>query len=202
MIGAYGSGERPVIVMTVEENVVTMLDAAVDWRFVDLDLRKPGTTADEGVAILHPKANCLVLRCRFEGFSGGFAHYYKTASESFGVAECEFAGQYNNNIYVAPDDGSPPCTRMFVLGCSLGFTVDQHLVRLHTDKSLLSHNIFQQCPACVHHLKLAAAPQLLPERPYKNNYSLVSHKPGGMCVDPVAGTAGPRHTGPGGECHH
>ncbi len=140
-IGAYGTGNRPVVNVTGTAGGITV--RAPDWRIMDLDLVGPGTTVDQAAGVGYANAvqtvNALVLRVRATDFRVGMGNgiapnIYSTPHDGSFWVDSEVPTSYAGNVYVG-------ARRLAILGCDLHDSPLTHVLRVwEAYKGTISNN--------------------------------------------------------------
>lgn len=142
IVGAYGSGPRPIIQCTGSNGALTV--SSNDWRIMDLEFAGSGAGNNSmGITFLFhiQTREMLLYRCDIHDFwvNVGWYDYttiYLTPHEDNFIAECEMA---NGLDYCAFVGGR----RLAVIGNDMDtVVVNGHILRLwQADKAVVSHNI-------------------------------------------------------------
>lgn len=167
LIGAYGSGDRPVLNVTYtgELSVFSPRGAGADWRVMDLELRGPGTdhpTGSVGPPAETAATDVLALRLKLTadtwGVSLGWGDWWPgnpagyQLSDGMFVVECEAPNAGSYAYYVG-------ARRLALLGNVGSDSQRTHVARMWLGhKAVVSNNHFLRCQAQRHELKIHGAP--------------------------------------------
>lgn len=146
IVGAYGSGPRPIIHCT--SNTLFLGLRARDWRIVDLVLRGAGGDS-VGIEGRQDRVG-LCLRCEVTGFRVGLASSWIDPFAHSGnvYADCVAAENTVNNAYLAGD-------HLAIIGCDLRDAGGSHLLRIwHMRRGLISNSLLHNPGGNRHALKL------------------------------------------------
>jgi len=136
-IGAFGTGERPVI--TVTGGAFLGLDDKQDWRIMDLDLRDPARSNGTFGGVMNMQ-RILFLRIRTRGFADGlgWSHWNDSVLKTIdqmAIVECDFGDAQDNVLYVGSE-------RLALLGTRIQDAHESHVARVwQAYLSVISHNI-------------------------------------------------------------
>lgn len=158
MVGAYGSGDRPVLAVTGSSSGI-VLRGADDWRLVDLDITYAGA-AEPGasgisVAAHQQTVNALVLRTRTTSFRAGMMSEVASAPgrpqsphDGLAFVECEVAAPHVNGLYQGG-------RRLAIMGCDVHDVATSHVARVwQAHKAVISNNRLWNPGPTRHALKL------------------------------------------------
>ncbi|MBI4718399.1 MAG: thrombospondin type 3 repeat-containing protein [Planctomycetes bacterium] len=146
VIGAYGSGNRPIIDSTHTSLTLELKSSTIDTRIVDLDFHGPFPGVTPGTA-LATGSKSLLLRARITGHSYGVSHSGSQKDDtlfvdSSFVDNSEYAIFYNYGKNIA------------VLACEMDHPNNtESLLRVYTSKTVVSANIFKRNVQRGHQLK-------------------------------------------------
>jgi hypothetical protein len=166
LIGAYGSGARPVLRFR-GTGILILRD---DWRLSDLDLRGP---AGEGLGVTLGAEGgidrALLLRVATRDFGVGIGWSgidHAPADEGVVVAECETTGAAVNGFFVGG-------RRLALIGNRVSDSDSSHVVRVwQANRAFIAHNVFVRPGGDRHSLKLHGPPAW--ESMPKTEYVVVS----------------------------
>lgn len=136
LIGAYGSGDRPVITFTGKD-VGLSLTGTSDVRVVDLEMVNGSSTAPSWAQGVRVGNFSAVMRCRLRGFGQAVSLHERTDAT---VYECEMLenGQYGIYAFGSTDSTSK---HLAVLGCRIDGS-GEHLIRTYMSRSIIQSNFF------------------------------------------------------------
>lgn len=168
IIGAYGSGNRPVINVADmgDGNVFSPRGTGADWRIMDLDMRgaNPSTaTGPIGPDVSHQGVNLLVLRLRASNFYvglgwGDWTPIYATPHDGMFIVDSESPNNGGYGMYLGG-------RRIALLGNVASDPGQTHVCRVwQAHKAVISNNQFLRPGGQRHALKLHG-PQLNDGRP-------------------------------------
>lgn len=155
IIGAYGTGVRPVV--NFDAGGITI--RGQDWRVMDVDFYCSSATdtspSSIGYDVEVQTRNALVLRSRSTngrvGMGNGIASkIYANPHDGNGWVECEVATPYVNGMYIGG-------RRLAVMGCDIHDAVTSHLLRVwEAHKGVISNNRLWNPGPTRHALKLCS----------------------------------------------
>jgi len=146
LIGAFGSGNRPVIHNTSDEDLIQLSRGRSgrtnDWRIMDLEMSSSNAES-EMVRSDNTVTNFLLLRLkarnfyRFVSIAADALHYYHSSShENLFVIECDFEDSYSHGSYVAAEG-------LVYIGNRLKDAPNSHVLRIpYANPVVISHNSF------------------------------------------------------------
>ncbi|MBL0275007.1 MAG: PKD domain-containing protein [Anaeromyxobacter sp.] len=158
IIGAYGSGNRPVLVSGATGDAALTLRGA-DWRVMDLEITGSGTGAWSAVGfdVSYQTVNPLLLRLSAPNWAVGlgwsdWTPIYATPHDGATIMECEVAGSSTNGMYVGG-------RRLAVLGNNVHDMGDSHVLRVwQAHKGVIAHNRLWNPGPTRHAIKLHGPP--------------------------------------------
>ncbi len=158
IVGAYGSGDRPVLEVTGSSSGI-VLRGADDWRLMDLDIVY-ATATERGpsgisVAAHHQTVNVLILRTRTTNFRAGMMSETASAPgrpqnphDGLAFVDCEVATPYVNGLYLGG-------RRLAIMGCDVHDVATSHVARVwQAHKAVISNNRLWNPGPTRHALKL------------------------------------------------
>ena len=140
IIGAYGSGDRPIIQST--GGGATLQLSGSDWRVMDLEFSGPGQNSTFGLGLIahFQMTKATFLRIKSHDYYGaiGWSDWhtiFQTPHQEIIVADCELT---NNYMYCVFAGGR----RIAFIGNAAGTVIGQgHVVRLwQAEKAVVAHN--------------------------------------------------------------
>ncbi len=171
IIGAYGSGNRPVITCSFDNgsgwNIFQFYQSAADWRVMDLEMHPTSTSATTGPAgppVESQGVNMLLLRLKAVDFNDGigwgdWTPIYTTPHDGMFVVESESTSP--SGTYEAYVGGR----RIALMGNYFHDTGSSHVLRVwQAVKGVISNNQLARPGGQRHALKLHG-PQLNDGRP-------------------------------------
>lgn len=164
IIGAYGTGERPVIDSSGTPAGTNLLQFRgpgakttyiEDWRIMDLDFSGPGTATGGGITfnVEWAARNFLFLRNRYRSMNVGlgwsdWTPIFQAPRDGMAVVECESAAAYQNGMYVGG-------RRLAMLGNDIHDVGYSHALRVwQAHKAVISNNRLWRPGGQRHALKL------------------------------------------------
>jgi hypothetical protein len=158
IIGAYGTGNRPVLVSGATGGAAITIRGA-DWRIMDLEISGSGTGAWSAVGFdpSYQTVNGLLLRLTTPNWAVGlgwsdWTPIYATPHDGATIMECEVAGSSTNGIYVGG-------RRLALLGNNVHDMGDSHVLRVwQAHKGVISHNRLWNPGPTRHAIKLHGPP--------------------------------------------
>jgi hypothetical protein len=95
IIGAFGTGAKPIFNLTGNDSVFEFSDGYLDWRIMDLDLNGPGSSSTNPAisdASASSNSNNLILRTDISGFITGYEGSWTggTSREGIFIIDCSF----------------------------------------------------------------------------------------------------------------
>lgn len=153
IIGAYGTGDKPLITLSVESTIFDMT-SSTDWRIMDLHLTGPsGASASKAIEGQYTTQNLLYrIKTTYFGYSIGFGGY---TNDQLSVVDCEADRTYKWGIYIG-------ASRLAILGSSSHDTVDSHNCRLpHCRKGVISNSEFLDPAGGKHSFKYHNSPNFV-----------------------------------------
>ena len=136
-IGAYGSGERPIIV--INSGVFLSLNDKRDWRIMDLDFKDPSRKNGTFGGVSNMQ-RILLLRIKTRGFDDGigWGHWNDSALitiDQMAIVDCDLAEAQVNVVYIGSE-------RLALLGNRIQNANESHVVRVwQAYRSVISNNI-------------------------------------------------------------
>lgn len=142
-IGAFGSGDRPVITVVddpaaADETFLAMNDK-IDWRVMDLDLRDATRTLGSFGGTVNMQ-RWLFLRLRIRGFNVGlgWSHWNVinlVTIDQMAIVECDMADARDNVLYAGGE-------RIAVVGNLIKDARESHVARVwQAYKGVIAHNV-------------------------------------------------------------
>lgn len=142
-IGAFGSGQRPVITLVdnplaAEETFLALNDKA-DWRVMDLDLRDATRDLGSFGGTVNMQ-RWLFLRLRIRGFNVGlgWSHWNVIdliTIDQMAIVDCDMADAKDNVLYAGGE-------RLAVVGNLIQDARESHVARVwQAYKSVIAHNV-------------------------------------------------------------
>lgn len=156
LIGAFGSGNRPIIHNTSSEDLIQLSKGrgghTNDWRIMDLDLTSANPEA-EMVRADNSASNLLLLRLKGRNFSrfvsipASVLHYYQSSShKNLFVVENDFEDSTSHGGYVAAEG-------LVYMGNRLKDAPNSHVLRIsYANPVIISNNSFLGGSGNSHHL--------------------------------------------------
>ena len=144
LIGAYGTGNAPKVVISVNAAGVQFYTAP-DWRVVDLEITSDLIESNTKIGAATDSANTLFLRCNIHDVQSGIQ-----------------SSMYTNGLYIVdsviedmftapvePGSHGGPCgffdvtDRIAIMGCAIARSHGSHITRLQgTSRSVVQHNTY------------------------------------------------------------
>ena len=148
IIGAYGSGNRPIIDCSYEDgngtNIFSPQGTGTDWRIMDLDLRGPsltGTVGPVGPPVTSQGVDSLYLRLKVTNWNvgigwGDWTNILTTPHDAIFVVESEAPNPYAQSYYLGG-------RRLVLLGNLGSDGATTHITRVwQACKAVISNNRF------------------------------------------------------------
>lgn len=153
IIGAYGTGNRPVLASNTTDATVFTIRGA-DWRIMDLDLPGTGVGASAvGFDVSYQTVNALLLRLSAPNWRvglgwGDWTPILATPHDGAAMVECEVAASEVNGVYVGG-------RRIAIMGNDIHDMATSHVLRVwQAHKGVISNNRLWNPGATRHALKL------------------------------------------------
>lgn len=154
LIGAYGTGRRPVLASGITDGGALVIRGA-DWRVMDLEITGPGVgeSGAIGFDVSHQTRNALFLRLVARGWNvglgwGDWTPILATPHDGATVMECEVAAARTNGMYLGGH-------RLALLGNDVHDVATSHVLRVwQAHKGVISHNRLWNPGPTRHALKL------------------------------------------------
>lgn len=164
MIGAYGTGDKPIIEMTA--NGMLWCNNRRDWRIMDLTLQQEPSALDTILADVGD--NGLITHCALSGF--GSMAIYEGAVENVVISDLELVDLPSYGMYLAYSG-----RHTAVMGSHFDHLVppsSEHLIRTYHSKLLIAHNKFERGAVSKLQIKMCAPTEA--EDPLGARYNIVS----------------------------
>ena len=134
IIGAYGTGEKPLLTQTVPGDLFAFTPGSADWRLMDFEAHGVGNNNGGGfVTSVASWQRCTMLNLTVDGWRTAYGNSYAdTHSREIALANCEGRNSWSCIGFLGAD-------RLAILGCYLHDCPATHVLRVwHAAKSVIS----------------------------------------------------------------